>query len=241
MDPTAHISNALASSSIPLPSPAFLTTLTSASTTASTESLVATAKSRILACDLARNSILDPSLASLPLGADDPRTQESRLPCAVHVQVLDVENLNLSRWAQIEELEAEERGESTRGREVVRVTADDEDAVPESQATQRPAGRNGTGRAAGGNATHRLVLQDCKGKKIFGVELKRVEGVCVGRTGIGEKILLRAGTTVARGVVLLTPESCVLLGGRVEAWHKAWMDGRLARLKESVGGDGDRP
>lgn len=64
-----------------------------------------------------------------------------------------------------------------------------------------------------------------------------MERMGVGRTAMGEKILLKAGTVVARGTVLLTPDTCVLLGGRVEAWQKVWMDGRLSRLKEAVGGD----
>ena len=85
------------------------------------------------------------------------------------------------------------------------------------------------------NSTHKLVVQDCAGQTVHAIELKRVERIAVGRTVIGEKILLRAGTVVARGVVLLEPAQCVLLGGKVEAWHRAWVDGRLARLREAVG------
>ena len=70
------------------------------------------------------------------------------------------------------------------------------------------------------------------------IELRRVERIAVGKTVIGEKILLRVGTVVARGVVLLEPAQCVLLGGKVEAWHRAWVDGRLARLREAVGAGG---
>lgn len=144
------------------------------------------------------------------------------------MQVLDIENLSLSVWEQVEELEAIERGERTRGREVIRVEADDDG--------QQESGRAGEVRAAGRNATHRLVVQDCKGTKVFALELKRIEGVGVGKTNIGEKMLLKAGTVVARGTILLEPKQCVLLGGKVEAWQKTWVEGRLARLKESVGG-----
>lgn len=233
----AQIRTALTTSSFPLVTSAFLASLSSSSTTP--QAAIAAAKAHILAGDLSRNQDLDPSLASLPLGIDNTAVEETRLPRAVHVQVLDVENLSLSRWAQVEELEAIERGEGTRGRQVIRVTTEtDDDGVTESQAAQpqRPAPRAGVS-TAGPATTHRLVLQDCKGKKIFAVELKRMERVGVGKTCIGEKILLRAGAVVARGVLLLTPETCVLLGGKVDAWHKEWTDGRLERLKGSVGSD----
>lgn len=158
----------------------------------------------------------------------------------MHVQVLDIENLALSRWEQVEEMEAVARGETTRGREVVRVTAeDDDDNVVEGQTqtqTQRTAGaRNTAGpKPAGKNATHRLVLQDCKGTKLYALELRRFDGIGVGKTQIGEKMLLKAGTVIARGMVLLEPDKCVVLGGKIEAWQKTWLDGRLARLKEEI-------
>jgi RecQ-mediated genome instability protein 1 len=59
----------------------------------------------------------------------------------------------------------------------------------------------------------------------------------VGKTFMGEKILLKAGTVVARGAVLLAPDTCVFLGGKIDAWHTAWAEGRLAMLKEKVGAD----
>lgn len=147
----------------------------------------------------------------------------------MHVQVVDVENLSLSRWEQIEELEAIEKGERTRGREVIRVTDEDGDETASQQA------RNVAYAAA--NAVHRLVVQDRMGKRIYAVELRRIQRVGVGKTNIGEKIMLKAGTVVARGTVLLTPESCVLLGGRVEAWHEKWTKERMKRLKDAVGSD----
>ncbi|KJZ76760.1 hypothetical protein HIM_03637 [Hirsutella minnesotensis 3608] len=163
------------------------------------------------------SSLLDTSLLpALPPNVAEAGVASMPLPRDVHVQVLDVENLSLSRWEQIEELEEVARGERTRGRQVIRVTADDR---------------------AGANATHRLVLQDCRGTRIYAVELRRIDRIGVGKTSVGEKMLLRAGTVVARGTVLLTPETCVLLGGRVETWHEAWVQGRLQRLKDAVGSD----
>jgi RecQ-mediated genome instability protein 1 len=39
---------------------------------------------------------------------------------------------------------------------------------------------------------------------------------------------------IARGMVLLEPDKCIMLGGKIEAWQKAWVDGRLTRLKEEI-------
>lgn len=174
-----------------------------------------------------------------PPNIDSATVQESTISQNTHVQVLDIENLSLSRWEQVEELEAIERGERTRGRQVIRVT-DEENGEADgssSSAGQTQASRAGAAALGGANAVHRLVLQDGRGKKVFAVELKRISGIGIGKTHIGEKILLRAGAVVARGTVLLTPENCTLLGGKIEAWHEAWMEGRLARLRESVGAD----
>ncbi|OAQ97656.1 hypothetical protein LLEC1_06996, partial [Akanthomyces lecanii] len=132
------------------------------------------------------------------------------------------------------------RGERTRGREVVRVADDEgdgENAIRAAGTQSRGGGQAATGPAAAKNAVHRLALQDCKGKTVYAVEMKRMDRIGVGRTNIGEKMLLRAGTVVARGSVLLTPDRTVFLGGKVEAWHDAWMNGRLARLKAAVGAD----
>jgi RecQ-mediated genome instability protein 1 len=87
------------------------------------------------------------------------------------------------------------------------------------------------------NSTHKLLVQDSKGQTAQAIELRRVDRLAVGKTFIGEKMLLRAGTVVARGVVLLDPAQCVVLGGKVDAWHRAWVDGRLARLREAVGAE----
>lgn len=155
------------------------------------------------------------------------QAKEVVLPRDVHVQVLDIEDISRSRWTQADELEAVERGETTRGREVIRVRAEDEQ------------GANGNAAVAAsgpGNALHRLVLQDRAGKKMYAIELKRVTGLDIRKTSIGEKLLLKTGTIVARGTILLTPENTVLLGGKIEGWHKTWTEGRLSRLQAAARG-----
>ena len=212
--------------------------------------LVATARARLMAADIANASVLDPAAAAaLPANLSNPEVRELRLGRDVLVQVLDIDNLTKSKWEQVEELEAIARGEQTRGREIIRLPAageddgnDNDEASYSSAATQSLVAAGAAARSAPGtnataapkNSTHRLVLQDCKGQKVYGLELKRMERIGVATMNIGEKMLLRKGAIVARGVVLLDPATCTIMGGRVEAWQKAWLDGRLARLKESI-------
>ncbi|KAF4334729.1 mediated genome instability Rmi1 [Fusarium beomiforme] len=238
MDLTGQLRASILAQSLPHPSTAFLNSLISTrSLPPPLPSLLATAKARLLAADLTGSTIINTnSLQSFPSDADSTESREKRLPRPVHVQVLDIENLASSRWEQVEEMEAVARGETTRGREVVRVTAEDDDEDEDDGRTQRPsAARNTAGpNPAGKNATHRLVLQDCKGTKLFALELRHFDGIGVGKTQIGEKVLLKAGTVIARGVVLMEPDKCVLLGGKIEAWQTTWVDGRLARLKREI-------
>ncbi|EXJ60081.1 hypothetical protein A1O7_04231 [Cladophialophora yegresii CBS 114405] len=100
---------------------------------------------------------------------------------------------------------------------------------------------------------HKLVVQDAKGTRMFALEVEKVPklGVSVsagarvptGTSGsgavigaddpgmfIGCKLLLRPGTVVRRGIIMLTPGNCVVMGGKVEAWDKQWREGRKGRL-----------
>ncbi|EHK23340.1 uncharacterized protein TRIVIDRAFT_36967 [Trichoderma virens Gv29-8] len=240
MDLVPQLRRAILAQSLPPPSQTLLATLTSRSPPPPMPSLLATAKARLLASDLTNTSgtVVDTSMPAFPPNIDSAAVQNSSLPQNTHVQVLDIENLSLSRWEQVEELEAIERGERTRGRQVIRVTDEENGEADGSSSSAGQTQASRAGAASGGtNAMHRLVLQDGRGKKVFAVELRRVGGIGIGKTHIGEKMLLKAGAVVARGTVLLTPETCTLLGGKIDAWHEAWMEGRLARLRESVGAD----
>lgn len=199
-----------------------------------------TAKTRLLASDLTSPELLEtgkiPTIC-FPDSITALSTRELRLRNNVYVQLVDIEVLSKSRWEQVEELEAIERGEQTRGREVVRlpvINADGDDPVGTMGTTTLPE-TSGPGR----NATHRLVLQDCKGQKVYGLELVRMPEFIIGSPSIGAKILLRKGAVVARGTILLDSNNCQILGGKIEAWQKAWLDGRLARLREAAGAGGE--
>lgn len=198
-------------------------------------SLLMTAKTRLLASDLTSPGLLDgakiPTICFVD-GIATPTAKEMRLTSDVFTQVVDIENFSRSRWEQVEELEAVERGEQTRGREVVRLPIgagpEGDDPTPTTrQVTTTPATS-----AAAKNATHRLLLQDPQGQRVYALELVRIPEIAIGSLQMGAKILLKKGTVVARGTILLEPQTCQMLGGKVEAWQKTWLDGRLARLRE---------
>lgn len=153
-----------------------------------------------------------------------------------------MEDLSRSRWEQIEELERVERGESRRGRAIVRV--EDEEGEEEAQRatqgprTQAPNLNQNQAPKAKGNTTHKLTLQDRAGTVIPALELVRNPRIGLGVTRIGEKIIVKRGAVVARGTVLLEPSTCVFLGGGVEADEEKWAKERLGRLRGAVDANG---
>ena len=127
---------------------------------------------------------------------------------------------------------------------VAALPADGEVSSTASTQTQA-AGANAQGTGAKlSNGPFKLLLQDMRGQKVYGFELRRVEKVEYPPTmSIGCKFMLKKGAKVARGVVLLEPGVCVVLGGRIEGLDKEWREGREKRLRDAVKEetrDGDR-
>ncbi|KAJ9646791.1 hypothetical protein H2204_000483 [Knufia peltigerae] len=104
---------------------------------------------------------------------------------------------------------------------------------------------------------HKLIIQDARGTKAVAFELDRIPkiGISVsalvpflpGPQGdsrpssqedfgmfIGCKLLLKPGTIVRRGMVMLQPQNCVVLGGKVEAWDKKWKETRKQKLNDLI-------
>ncbi|KAI9850637.1 MAG: hypothetical protein M1838_005351 [Thelocarpon superellum] len=188
-------------------------------------SLLATAKIRVLNADL--TSAVDlggPGAPGRPTGTLPPTIHDATLPerrltgPPVPVQVLDVQDLTLSRWEQIEAIEAAMRGEGRKGREVVRVVPS---ADTRGEEGDRAAGGGGEG---GENGVYKLLLQDAAGARVYAVELYHVKGV---------RILLR-NARVARAVILLEPSSVTLLGGKIEYLHQAWVQNRKKALEAEL-------
>lgn len=156
--------------------------------------------------------------------------------------MLDVEDIGRSKWEQIESLESERKGESTKGRQVIRVLPTPADGeAPSTALTQAPDSTIGQQAMQNkSSGPFKLLLQDFRGQRVYGFELKRVEkiglpGTGNGVTSIGCKILVKKGAKVARGVVLLEPASTVVLGGKIEGLDKEWREGREKKLREAVG------
>ncbi|PMD16644.1 hypothetical protein NA56DRAFT_307102 [Hyaloscypha hepaticicola] len=231
----AQLTHSLTTLGLPPPSPTFLSPilLTGLQKSTPLQGIHATAKIRLLSADITLPSILLPSTPSFPSTTNDPKIPSQKLSSDILVQVLDVEDLSKSKWELIEALESERKGETTKGREIIRVIPP-EDVGPSSASTQA-LGSQTAGREGGGGGPFKLLLQDCKGMRVYGFELKRVEkiGYPPGM-GIGCKVLLRRGSVVARGMVLLEPERTTVLGGRIEGLDKAWREGREQRLREQV-------
>ena len=133
-------------------------------------------------------------------------------------------------WSQVEKIEQIERGETIRGREIVRnVNVDNADNITEGT-------MNNSSRSTGtttSNGPHRLILQDAAGTKTVALEYKDINGISIEKLSIGAKLVLK-DITVARGIVLLTPDTVTLLGGKVEAWDTTWRQQRKENLLAKI-------
>lgn len=180
-----------------------------------------TALFRLLASDISTSLELS-SASLLPSTATSVDIKTQRLPGKVAVQVLDIEDIGRSRWSQVELLEQQERGEMTKGREIIRLAPD---AEAEQDLQQTPQVLKSSG-------PHKLLIQDASGSKIYGFELLSIKDIGV-QMSIGTKLLLK-NAVIARGVVLLDPQTVEVLGGKIEAWDKAWRTGRKETLKQRI-------
>lgn len=155
-----------------------------------------------------------------PLDIANGEIRERRVAGSVPVQILDIEDIGRSRWSQAESLEAEERGEKTKGREVIRVVPgeDEGNSTPQQQST----------------GPHKLVVQDTQSTSVYAMELLSIQGLDL-NINIGAKLLLK-DVTVARGVLLLEPKNVTILGGKIEELHKKWKEGRKEALRTAARG-----
>ncbi|KAL8673543.1 MAG: hypothetical protein Q9168_002032 [Polycauliona sp. 1 TL-2023] len=179
--------------------------------------LIQTALFRLLSSDITTS--LGPQ-CTLPNDIHNINVKERHVQGPILVQLLGIEDMSKSRWEQVEAIEALERGEGTKGREIIRVTATDGD----------DDGTNATDNKSGG--PHKLSLQDAHGTSIYGIELKDIKKIGLGMS-IGCKMVLKS-VLVARGVLLMEPANTTILGGKIEVLHKAWKENRKAELKAAI-------
>jgi len=223
-------------------------------------SLTSTAHFRLLSTDFTTALSRRPGQV-FPSTISDVHTKELVLQTDIPVQVLDIQDTSTSKWAQIEAIERVERGEEIRGREVIRNVPgvnDDDNGNGGEQArdsSSRPSAASSSNVPSdsrkGSTGPHKLLLQDAAGSKAWAFEMSRVERITIVNSNppmtgaaaaqvpaegmqIGFKLVLKEGTKVRRGLIMMTPASTTVMGGRVEIWDKKWRDGRKARLKQEL-------
>lgn len=108
---------------------------------------------------------------------------------------------------------------------------------------------------------HKLLVQDARGTKVLAFELEKIPKIGIAISAgailpasarnqglassntiatedpgmfIGCKILLRPGTVIRRGMIMLTAERCQVLGGKVQTWDQKWRQERKQRLTALV-------
>jgi RecQ-mediated genome instability protein 1 len=178
-----------------------------------------TALFRITASDIT-TSLQSTASSVFPTDIFDANIKERNINGPIAVQVLVVEDIGKSRWSQVEAIEADERGETTRGREIIRVVPGEDTDSEQTQSISQGAG------------PHKLLVQDSKGTKIYGIELTTIDGVGLGMN-IGTKLILK-DITVARGVALLEPRNTTMIGGKLEELDQKWKADRKAWLQGAV-------
>lgn len=173
-----------------------------------------TALFRLLATDIT-TTLTPPANTVFPIDVLNARVAARSVAGPIVCQVLDIDDIGLSRWAQVEAIEAKERGETTKGREIVRVVENENEGTTVAPAVQS-------------KGPFKLLLQDAKGVKIYALDLRGIEGINTSMT-MGVKLVLR-NVDVRRAVVMLEPGGVQVLGGKMEALDKAWKEGRKERL-----------
>jgi RecQ-mediated genome instability protein 1 len=179
-----------------------------------------TAQFRLLATDIT-TTLAQPPNTVFPPNILDGTSQSRHVAGPIICQVLDVEDIGHSRWSQVETIEAKERGETTKGREIVRVLPgeDENGPAPPAVASKGP---------------FKLLLQDAKGVKIYALELRGIDGLNTGMA-MGLKLSLK-NVDVRRGVAMLESDNVHILGGKIDALDKAWKEGRKERLISASNG-----
>ncbi|RMZ84174.1 hypothetical protein DV738_g599, partial [Chaetothyriales sp. CBS 135597] len=201
--------------------------------------LTSTARFRILVSDIKTCLSQDEHAPSLPADINNVSVKELRLSRDVVVQVLDIVDVGVSKWSQVEAMERVERGEEVRGREVIRTVANLDDGGAGSDglaAAQGPSTTASATAAARSVGPHKLILQDARGVNVTAFEQVALPQLFIGEGGvsIGCKLLLQAGTLVRRGMVMMTPDKVVVMGGKVESWDRKWRELLKERLVKDV-------
>lgn len=223
------ISSALEQLGYPKPSQDWLQSLLTSRVVPPVPALIATAKIKLSRLDLLTPDLFSSdSLPSsyLPPNIAQPGNKETILKGPVVLQVLEIYDIGKSKWEQIEAIEAIERGEKTKGREIIRDIPD-----PESENAE-DAFAASIREGKGGNGPHKLLLQDYKGTQMYGMEVGPVakHGIIM---AIGCKVVVR-NLAVARGVAMLDANNTTVLGGEIKELNEKWIKERKQMLQDAM-------
>lgn len=139
-----------------------------------------TALFRLLSSDLTNSVQRAPPTSVFLPDISNPEIKERKLTGPVAVQVLDIEDIGRSRWSQVEAIEAQERGEMTKGREIIRVVADEAttDSEPGAQINA----------LTGASGPYKFLLQDAAGTKVFAFDMSPMANVNMQKLSIGASL-----------------------------------------------------
>lgn len=178
-----------------------------------------TAGFRLLATDIT-TSLRQPAATVFPTDILTATIQSRTINGPVLCQILDIEDIGQSRWSQVEAIEANERGETTKGREVIRVVEQANDDSSANAPTLKSRG------------PFKILLQDANGVKVYAFDLTGIDGLNT-NTAMGAKLLLK-NFEVRRAVLMLQPGNVQILGGKLDALDKAWKESRKDRLMKAA-------
>jgi RecQ-mediated genome instability protein 1 len=109
-----------------------------------------------------------------------PQKHDVTVPGPVLVQVIHVEDIGMSRLAQLEALEKVTTERGPQGLRVVDLPAEEED--------ERAGVQNGVGEEVSiGKSMCKVLLEDGAGQRVYGMEVKPIEGIKVGMP-LGTKV-----------------------------------------------------
>ena len=151
--------------------------------------LLSTAHFRLLNSDFTTSLSVSNPQSLLPSDIGDVNVKERRLASNVPMQVLDVIDLGVSKWSQVEAIGRVEAGEEVRGREVIRTVrgaTDDGDDSGGNQGGGVRANGNQAGIASAkrSQGPHKLIIQDADKTIATAFELGDIPKIFIGDDGI---------------------------------------------------------
>lgn len=223
------VSDSLVQLGYPKPSQQWLQSLVSVRVVPPLPALIATAKIKLSKWDLLTPGLFSadsPPPSYLPPNVAQPDKKELVIRGPIVLQVLEVYDIGKSKWEQIEAIESIERGEKTKGREIIRAIPS-EDAENGEDAFAASVAQN-----KGNNGPHKLLLQDYKGTQMYGTEVSPVAKVGI-TMSIGTKVVVR-NLAVARGVAMLDGNNTTVLGGEIKELNEKWAKERKKKLQDGM-------